>query len=100
MDVIRESVQSLVRQGKSRATSEEILETMPEGEQGRFTSAKTGKLTTKLGILLSHLNVPSEKMWTKERNNSVRVYRLDEMQPDGREPVLNDPADSTGSTEA
>ena len=98
--IVREAVSSLVTQGKLRATSEEILEATPKRERSRFTSGKTGKLTTKLGTLLSQLGVPSEKVWVRERNNTVRFYRLDEIPPGNGEPLPQDTAEPTGSGEA
>jgi hypothetical protein len=76
-DVVQEAVRTLVAHGTTKAPGEEILEVIPLAERGRFTSPKTGKLTTKLGTILTRqLNIPWNKEWIKNRENSGRVYQF------------------------
>jgi len=100
LDLVRESALTLIGRGKTTAIAEEILEAVPEPKRSHFISSKTGKPTSKLGILLSHLNVPFERVWVKERNISVRSYHLDKMQSESGGSTSHDSAESTGSTES
>lgn len=76
LEVAREAVTALRGRRNLRVTGDEVMDAMPEGERARFVSAKTGRITPKLGSVLARLGITWEKEWVKEAGNAVRLYDL------------------------